>query len=85
MELRAVFEQLARTKPEAGNAVLLELKQRFYAVLLKGARNTYVARMLDQILNRNMQLRATSMSEPGRLPKTVAELRLIVEASSDIV
>lgn len=80
-ELRAVFEQFARTKPDAGNTVLLELKQRFYAVLLKGTRNDYVARMLDQIFNRNMQLRATSMSEPGRLPRTIDELRRIVEAT----
>lgn len=80
-DLRAVFERLARMKSDAGNAALLELKQSFYAVLLKGGRNAYVARMLDQILNRNMQLRATSMSEPGRLPRTIEELRRVVEAT----
>lgn len=80
-ELYAVFEQLAKsTAGSGGNTTLLELKQRFYAVLLKGCRNSYVARMLDQMLNRNMQLRATSLSEPGRLPRTIEELRRVVDA-----
>ncbi|RYF09692.1 MAG: FCD domain-containing protein, partial [Deltaproteobacteria bacterium] len=52
----------------------------FYDVLLRGSRNAYVGRMLGQLLNRNTQLRATSLSDPGRLPQTVRELRRIVEA-----
>jgi len=79
-ELRAVFEEIAATRPGSDRAVLLRLKQRFYDVLLRGCRNAYVARMLDQVLNRNTQLRATTLSDPARLPHTVAEIRRIVEA-----
>jgi DNA-binding GntR family transcriptional regulator len=79
-ELRAVFEEIARAGSGADRAELLNLKRRFYDVLLRGCRNDYVARMLDQLLNRNSQLRATSLSDPQRLPQTVVEIRRIVEA-----
>lgn len=79
-ELRQVFEELKLVRPEAGRENLLAIKRRFYDVLLRGSRNTYVTRMLDQVLNRNMQLRATSLSDPGRLPSTIKEIERVVEA-----
>lgn len=79
-ELRAVFEEIAATRPGADRMTLLGLKRRFYDVLLRGCRNDYVARMLEQLLNRNSQLRATTLSDPTRLPQTVIEIRRIVEA-----
>lgn len=79
-ELRAVFEELAAVRPGADRSAVLGIKRRFYDVLLRGCRNAYVARMLDQLLNRNTQLRATTLSDPERLPHTIAELRRIVEA-----
>lgn len=79
-ELRAVFEEIAATKPGTDRMALLGLKRRFYDVLLRGCRNDYVARMLDQLLNRISQLRATSLSDPNRLPVSITELRRIVEA-----
>ena len=79
-ELRAVFEELAATRPGSDRTVLLGIKRRFYDVLLRGCRNEYAARMLDQLLNRNALLRATTLSDPARLPQTVAEIRRIVEA-----
>lgn len=79
-ELRAAFEELKATTPEVGRETLLAIKRRFYDVLLRGSQNQYVARMLDQLLNRNMQLRATSLSDPSRLPATVKEIERVVEA-----
>lgn len=79
-ELRQIYEELSVAGPGAGRAALLELKRRFYDVLLRGSRNAYVGRMLGHLLNRDAQLRATSLSDPGRLPQTVRELRRIVEA-----
>lgn len=79
-ELRAIWEELARTGEAARREDLLAIKRRFYDVMLAGARNPYVARMLDQLLNRNMQLRAMSLSDPGRLKWTIRELRRVVEA-----
>ena len=79
-ELRQVYEELAVAGHEAGRDALLDLKRRFYEVLLRGSRNAYVGRMLGHLLNRNAQLRATTLSDPGRLPQTVREIRRIVEA-----
>lgn len=82
-ELRAVVEQIAQNGMANERETLLKLKQKFYSILLQGSRNTYVARMLDQLLNRNMVLRATSLSDPDRLQQTIAELRKIVERIED--
>lgn len=82
-ELRAVVEQIAEVGATEERANLLTLKQKFYSILLQGSRNTYVARMLDQLLNRNMGLRHTSLSDPDRLQQTIAELRKIVERIED--
>jgi DNA-binding GntR family transcriptional regulator len=59
---------------------LIDLKQRFYEILLQGGGNVYVQKMLNQLLNQNTQLRSTSLSNPGRLPATVAELDALVAA-----
>jgi DNA-binding GntR family transcriptional regulator len=80
-ELRQVLEDLAALPADPDRAVLLAVKRRFYDVLLRGCGNPVVARMLDSIINRNTQLRATSLSDPGRLPDTIAELRRVVEAA----
>ncbi|MDJ0388843.1 GntR family transcriptional regulator [Roseomonas sp. E05] len=79
-ELRQIYEQLARMPPDADREALLGIKQNFYEVLLRGCRNPLVARMLESIINRNTRLRATSLSDPGRLAHTVAEIRRVVEA-----
>jgi DNA-binding GntR family transcriptional regulator len=79
-ELRAIYEMLADSTPATGRHALLEIKRRFYEVLLRGCRNPYAARMLEQLLNRNSQLRATSLSAPDRLPHTIHEIGRIVDA-----
>ncbi len=79
-ELRQIYEKLTRTSPAEGRQALLEIKRQFYEVLLRGCGNTYATRMLEQLLNRNTQLRATSLSEPSRLPNTVREIGRIIDA-----
>jgi DNA-binding GntR family transcriptional regulator len=79
-ELRKIYEALAASDPASGKHALLEIKRRFYEVLLRGCVNLYAARMLEQMLNRNTQLRATSLSKPDRLPHTIREIARIVEA-----
>ncbi len=78
--LRHVYEALAASDPAHGRGALLDLKRRFYDVLLRGCGNAHAARMLEQLLNRNTQLRATSLSAPDRLPATVREIGRIVAA-----
>ncbi len=79
-ELRQVFEELKSISPKAGREALLGIKRNFYDVLLRGCRNEYATRMLDQMLNRNTQLRATSLSDPDRLPNTVVEIQRVMDA-----
>lgn len=59
---------------------IVHLKHEFYEVLLTGCRNTYIKNMLSPLLNINAQLRATSLSDPDRLPHTVTELEALVKA-----
>lgn len=79
-ELHGVFDELRRFGSEVTQEGLLDIKRRFYEIMTKGCRNTLVARMLDQLLTRNAQLRATSLSSSNRLPATIAELAQIVDA-----
>lgn len=79
-DLKKIFEELKSVSPKAGRDVLLGIKGRFYDVLLRGCRNEYATRILEQMLNRNSQLRATSLSDPNRLPNTVAEIERIIDA-----
>jgi len=78
--LKAVFHELRDVAASGAEANLLNIKQRFYDVLLQGAGNDYVTRMLNQILNRNALLRATSLSDPQRLPNTVREIGKLIAA-----
>jgi len=59
---------------------IVDLKREFYEVLLTGCRNPYIKTMLSPLLNINAQLRATSLSDPDRLPHTVTELEALVKA-----
>jgi DNA-binding GntR family transcriptional regulator len=78
--LRAVVVSLEACGASARRDELLDHKRAFYAILLQGCRNAYAARMLGLLLNRNTQLRATSLSAPDRLPNTIQELWRVVEA-----
>ena len=78
--LRAVYEELRDRGPAESRQTLLDMKRRFYEILSQGCGNAYAARMLDRLLCCNAQLRATSLSSPDRLPRTIAEIGEIIEA-----
>ena len=59
---------------------MLRAKDRFYVVLIEGARSAALQQLLESIQARVQVLRATSMSEAGRPLEVVRELRGIVEA-----
>jgi len=59
---------------------VLRAKDRFYVVLIEGARSAALQQLLESIQARVQVLRATSMSERGRPLEVVRELRGIVEA-----
>jgi DNA-binding GntR family transcriptional regulator len=63
-------------------AILLFLKQkaRFYDVLLEGAGNPALMEMLRLVHTRVMMLRATTLSQAGRLDQSYDEIKAIVDA-----
>jgi len=79
-ELRKIYLELKDGMSDPSSLNLLEIKTRFYDVLLRGSGNQLIEKMMNQILNFNTQLRSASLSEPGRLPRTVKEIGNIVDA-----
>jgi DNA-binding GntR family transcriptional regulator len=78
--LEESFQPILNFDASRPNQELIDLKQKFYDVLLAGCGNTYIRTMLSQLLNVNARLRATSLSAPGRLPQMVAELEALMAA-----
>jgi DNA-binding GntR family transcriptional regulator len=79
--LRAAFAQVERDTREGGDIrAMLRAKTRFYEVLLEGARNATVHAILSGLQARVGVLRTTSLSQPGRPARAVAEIRAIVDA-----
>lgn len=76
---RALAELEVLQQAPTGDA-LIEAKNAFYRLLAEGAGNHVIASMLTLLNNRITLLRRLSLSETGRLPATLAELRAIVEA-----
>lgn len=76
---QALAELEAVQRSPAGDA-LIQAKNAFYRILTEGSGNDVIASMLTLLNNRITLLRRLSLSETGRLPATLAELRAIVEA-----
>lgn len=79
-ELRAALEFLRTPQASDSTESLLEAKNAFYRILLEGCDNRVVGQMLTQLNNRVTLLRRVSLSKPGRLPETLAELEQVVSA-----
>jgi DNA-binding GntR family transcriptional regulator len=62
---------------------LIEAKTHFYDCLMAGSGNMFVGQMLTLLHNRATLLRLTSMTQPGRLPQTIVEIKEIVAAIKD--
>jgi DNA-binding GntR family transcriptional regulator len=81
--LRAAFERVEEVMSVGDDAdvlAMLQAKDLFYDVLLKGSGNRSIHQILSGLTARVSVLRATSMSQPGRAPQSLAEIREIVEA-----
>jgi DNA-binding GntR family transcriptional regulator len=65
---------------KAGNReALIKAKTRFYDALMRGCGNVFIQQMLTNLHNRVTMLRATSMTHPGRLQKSLKEIRNIAD------
>ncbi|KLU24922.1 GntR family transcriptional regulator [Caballeronia mineralivorans PML1(12)] len=81
--LKEAFNALALIRDMQGQeGIMLFLKQkaRFYDVMLEGAGNPVLMEMLRLVHTRVMMLRATTLSQEGRLPQSYDEIATIVDA-----
>jgi GntR family transcriptional regulator, trigonelline degradation regulator len=81
--LRAAFGQVEAVMSAGDDTDVLEMiqaKDLFYDILLKGSGNRAIHSILSGLTARVSVLRATSMSQPGRALQSVEEIRAIVEA-----
>jgi DNA-binding GntR family transcriptional regulator len=82
--LRATVKNFKRVANRTTDILeLLRAKEFFYDVLVRGARSNALQQLLEGIKARVHALRATSLSHPGRVNQTVAELEAIVAAIAD--
>lgn len=79
-ELRSHFELLVRDASGLSVADLREEKNRFYDALIAASGNPIIGEMLANVQARISQLRAITLSAPGRTAHMLEELRLIIEA-----
>lgn len=59
---------------------LLAAKTRFYEIIFQGCGNRLLVELLQGLLNRINLLRATSLAQPDRIGRSLAEIDGIVEA-----
>ncbi|MBS0247828.1 MAG: FCD domain-containing protein [Proteobacteria bacterium] len=69
-----------RGRSEATPIGTLSFSTTFYDVILTGGGNKVLSSILKLLHNRIVLLRRTSISEPNRLPETIAELTDIFDA-----
>jgi Transcriptional regulators len=74
---RAVAAFAEAAKASAGTRALVACKAELYRCMIEGARNTFVESMLTSLHNRVNLLRATTMMQPDRLPRSVEEIEEI--------
>jgi DNA-binding GntR family transcriptional regulator len=83
LQLIATVDNLERVTATTENIrEALAAKDKFYAVLIAGAKSAALQQLLEGIQARVQILRATSLSEVGRSSEVVTELRGVVEAVS---
>jgi DNA-binding GntR family transcriptional regulator len=81
--LRAAYEEVARVMSASDGAdtlAMIQSKDLFYDVLLKGSGNRAIHSILSGLTARVSVLRATSMARPGRAQQSLVELDAIVVA-----
>jgi DNA-binding GntR family transcriptional regulator len=78
--LETAFAEMKRSCTSKLGADHLTVKAKFYAALTAGAHNPVLVEMLRLIHGRVSMLRATTLTQPGRLATSLAELGNIVKA-----
>lgn len=65
---------------ERGDGGMLAAKDELYRVLIEGARNPILSEMVAGLQRRVTQLRALTLTSPGRPAESLAEIRAIIDA-----
>lgn len=78
--LERAADALERVYKKFEANAFLKAKRDFYSVLLEGADNEVATSMLRNIHIRVSQLRATSLSDPGRAKESMKEIRQLLTA-----
>ncbi|MBN3765637.1 GntR family transcriptional regulator [Burkholderia sp. Ac-20365] len=81
--LKQALSELASMRElqgQDGTMRFLRQKAQFYDVMLEGANNPVLTEMLRLVHTRVMMLRATTLSQEGRLPQSYDEIATIVDA-----
>lgn len=76
--LRQTVRDLKRAENASSSGLLLDRKNKFYAVLLNGCRNRVIQRVLSQLHNRIRLLRAETLA--GRTKAALVEIEKIIKA-----
>lgn len=79
-ELKSTLAELKDVLDGLTDSSVLDIKNKFYKVLLEGCNNNILLEMHTLLNNRINLLRRTSLSSKGRLKQTVAEISEIVSA-----
>jgi DNA-binding GntR family transcriptional regulator len=82
-KLNQAVEDFAAAADSNSGSRLIAAKSAFYDCLMNGSGNVFVKQMLTSLHNRVTLLRMTSMTQPGRLKHSVAEIREIAAAIND--
>jgi DNA-binding GntR family transcriptional regulator len=77
--LKTAVERLEATARAGVPGELAKAKTEFYRVLTEGSGNQFVEQTLRTLHNRITLLRTTSMTQPGRLPRSMREIHKIYE------
>lgn len=78
--LKDAFKELQAAARRSDAQNRLRTKNQFYACLLHGSQNEALGSCLHILNSRVSLLRATSMTAPGRIKKSIAELSSLMEA-----
>ena len=78
--LKDAFKELQAAARRPDPQARLRTKNQFYTCLLEGAHNEALGSCLHILNSRVSLLRATSMTAPGRIKKSIAELSNLMEA-----
>lgn len=81
--LETAVAEFAEAAESGSGSRLITAKTAFYDCLMNGSKNNFVKQMLTSLHNRVTLLRMTSMTQPGRLQHSVAEIREIAAAIKD--